>query len=173
MQIVEINLAGMGPLYHVHPILKPFLFSRNSSPLQMLDDGVLAEPIEIAIIAQAFIRIRVNGQEIDEDSYSGVIEEDYFNNILPIPMSYYLMDIVPITQTFIIRLNDDEKFEPEKLQFIYSDQCFPFDVDGYIPTKVIYDGKTVLGQTDNICPPTKKTLPIEHKEVWYPHLSGC
>ena len=173
MQIVEIKLCGMGPLYHVHPIIKPFLFSRNTSPLKMLENEVLAEPIEIAIIGEAFITIRVNGNEIDDIPHSSVIEEDYFNNMLPIPMSYYLMDIVPIDQTFIIRLNDDEKFEPDKLQFIHSDQCFPFDAEGIIPTEIIYDGKTVLGENYNICPSAKKTLPAEHKEVWYPHLSGC
>lgn len=155
MNKIIITLCGEAEIYNAYEVLKDEAFETNGSPFELIEEELIDDwCTEIAILKTVQLYI---GDEPINKKGKYIKRKDYLSKFLSNPMVVYEAGFTEIEQTFTIKLKDDEKFDPMKLQLMKSDYEVNFIPYGIICSHIVYDGVEIEGDielselTDGCC----------------------
>lgn len=91
------------------------------------------------------------GEDITKKKGKYLKTKEYFSKVLGLKAPFYVRCInigCEVTGVYEIELQDDEEFDPKKLQLLKSDYELLFIPYGIIMDYVYYDGKKIVNEVD-------------------------
>lgn len=149
-----IILKGEGPIYWMENLTDRENPDRvpidDQSFGDLEEDGWLDDDLyEVAVIKEG-VEVSVSddpytdeGIDITKSKGKYVMANNYFSHFIGKTTPFFYMEIryCDIEEWFRIELNDDEEFDPKKLQLIKSDYELSFLPYAIATTHIMYDGK--------------------------------
>lgn len=161
MKTVFVTVKGQGPVFWIENLnegVEPSEIDTSMSLLDLEDEGLVdGDLFELPFILEDVEVLYTEGAEpvwdIDDEGAVDITKKkgkyllinDLFSERCKLKSPFYVdqTNYCNIMESFMIELEDDEEFDPKKLQLIKSDyevQFLPFGISVYA---VVYDGKLV------------------------------
>ena len=161
MKTVFVTVKGQGPVYWMENLnegVDPSEVDTSMSLFDLEDDGVLdGELNEIPFILEGVeVLYTENEEPVWESDSDGAVDitkkkgkylllNDLFKESYKLVSPFYGIQInnCDIAECFMIELQDDEEFDPKKLQLVKSDYEVEFLPFGISAQEIVYDGKVI------------------------------
>ena len=144
----NIKISGSGMVYRVYHIIKMEDFRISSFPNDMMREGILGEPIEVALIKK-YLCVECDGKRSYAKKGEYIKRQDFISSMVQTPCVAYQMGSTFLSQSFDLQIEDGEKFVPAELQLHKTYEEIPLIPYGIIPTEISYQGVVIKGKPEN------------------------
>ena len=161
MKTVNLKIKGQGIVLqfsHLTEDTNPEIIEDYDSWEALQEDGFIEEDwVELPFIQKLdSITYEVDGEEVEVTKKGKYIKTDnYINRIVGVPHVIHLAHMATglgsYEFNYEIELEDDEEFDPMKLQLIKSDYEVNYLPYGIVVTEVMYDGKEIDVDENCLC----------------------
>ena len=163
MKTVFVTVIGDGPVY----CFKNIREGVNPSDIDLhkfywdLDEYLEDDVVELSVVLENIKVLYSEDDHVYDVDDEGAIDitknkgkyilvNDFFSDSYDLKLPFYVrqIDYRTIYEEFWINLEDDEEFDPKKLQLIKSDYELEFLPYGIMPFYLVYDGKLVVSDSE-------------------------
>lgn len=161
MKRIYVEVRGKGPVYWMEGLnegVEPSEVDLDMDQCDLEDEGLLdgdlmefgliLEGVEVGYYEGEFPPVGDLWTDITKQKGKYVLVNDYFSGFKRMIKPFWVQQVneCRICELFRIELNDDEEFDPKKLQLIKSDyelQILPFAI---VSDLIMYDGKYISSE---------------------------
>jgi hypothetical protein len=156
MKRIYVEVRGKGPVYWMEGLnegVEPSEVDLDMDQCDLEDEGLLdgdlmefgliLEGVEVGYYEGEFPPVGDLWTDITKQKGKYVLVNDYFSGFKRMIKPFWVQQVneCRICELFRIELNDDEEFDPKKLQLIKSDYEVKFLPYGVVSSLIVYDGK--------------------------------
>ena len=144
MNTITITLQGKGISLRIGKIRKPELYSAILDYSEMIDRGIIDEEDFIYTFITRQIQITANNEDIKSTRGKDKKTKNFISEgVTPDSVCVITNSDEYVINEFCISLNDDEVFDPSKVQLIKSDYEIASLPYGYLNDRILYNGKEI------------------------------
>ena len=161
MKTVFVTLRGRGPVYWIECLNDGVSIDEidlHKSMFELEDEGLLDNDLhEVAMITEDVEVLCTDNEEpvwnVDDEGAVDITKKkgkyllvnNFFSKSRRLIAPFYVLEINYCEQvnTFEVQLEDDEEFDPKKLQLIKSDYELSFIPFGIVSDGIIYNDKVI------------------------------